>query len=448
MKSKQIFTIAIVAAAAIATILVTTGQAALDRPVSGPLVASGFIEAEEIKIGPETGGRIAAITVAEGNCVEAGQTLVRMDDAVLAAQITAAQASLAVAEAELAQAEAGARPEQIRQAEAALTQAKALHDSAHQAWQDAVAIRDNPQELNARIVDAQTQVAVAEAAVTQAEALKNAAEIAQTNYDDAYEAIDEAQEKWKALPEELRPPEPHLNAGLDSHLIPNRTWQAWVTLNTAKARLSGAQASLRDLLRMRAAPQSLDAQVDAARARYETTQAGVQQAEAYLAEITGGVAPETMTALAAQVAQAAARLETLQRQRAALTVTAPVGGRVLEIGQHAGELVAGGGTVLTLGNLDEVTLTVYVAVDRLSEVQIGQPATVSIESLPERTFTGTVVAIADEAEFTPRSAQTKEDRARMVFAVEIHIPNTGQATDGTLRPGLPADAHFAPQGES
>jgi HlyD family secretion protein len=79
---------------------------------------------------------------------------------------------------------------------------------------------------------------------------------------------------------------------------------------------------------------------------------------------------------------------------------------------------------------------VYVPESRLGQVEIGQEVAVSVDSFPERTFTGAVVAIADEAEFTPRNVQTQEERVNMVFAVDVRIPNP----DHALKPGLPADA--------
>jgi HlyD family secretion protein len=69
-------------------------------------------------------------------------------------------------------------------------------------------------------------------------------------------------------------------------------------------------------------------------------------------------------------------------------------------------------------------------------VFIGQQVEVQVDSFPERTFLGTVIALANEAEFTPRNVQTEEERVNMVFAVDVEIPNP----DHALRPGLPADA--------
>jgi len=89
-----------------------------------------------------------------------------------------------------------------------------------------------------------------------------------------------------------------------------------------------------------------------------------------------------------------------------------------------------------LGDLDKVTLTVYVPEDRLGQVQIGQQVEVRVDSFPERWFIGSVMAIAHEAEFTPRNVQTQEERVNMVFAVDVDILNP----DHALKPGLPADA--------
>ncbi|MCX7856177.1 MAG: biotin/lipoyl-binding protein, partial [Anaerolineae bacterium] len=72
------------------------------RPAAGALTASGFIEAEEVSVAAEVGGRIAEVLVAEGDMVEAGQVLVRLDDRIAHAQVAVAQAGVEVAQAGLA----------------------------------------------------------------------------------------------------------------------------------------------------------------------------------------------------------------------------------------------------------------------------------------------------------------------------------------------------------
>ena len=409
-------------------------QVELAEPEAEGLMASGFIEAEEVTIAPELGGRVIELLVDEGDEVEAGQVLAQLDRTLLEAQIEVTQAALDVAQAGLAQALAGARPEQIRQAEANLAQAEAARDGTYQAWQDLIAIRDNPQEMDAQIALAKAQVAAAEAALAQTTALKDAAEIAQDAFWDAKKALDELKEELEKIPEPFRPALPGLP--LDFHLIPNVYWKSWVGVNTAQAGLDGARAALNDLYAIRSNPQELNGQVDAAEAQYRATEAAVQMAQAQVDALRAGATAEEIAIVEAQVQQAQAALDALLVLRDKQTIAAPVGGLVLERSIHEGELAAPGATLLTLGDLDKVTLTVYVPENKLGQVHIGQQVEVRVDSFPDRTFTGTVVAIAHEAEFTPRNVQTQEERVNMVFAVDVEIPNA----DHALKPGLPADA--------
>jgi multidrug resistance efflux pump len=415
----------------------TLTQLDLAEPTEAGLTASGFIEAEEVDIAPQLGGRVAELLVEEGDDVEAGQLLARIDGTLLEAQIGSARAGVEIAEAQLAQVRAGARPQQIRQAEAGLAQAVAARDGALQAWRDARAIRDNPQELEAQIAGARSAVASAEAQLAEAVALKDAAAIARDSYWDAREEFEEAKEELEEIPEPLRPDMPdEIPAQLEFHLIPNQYWKAWVGVNSAKAQLQAARSSLANLLEMRDNVQELNAQVDAAKTAYERAKAGVQQAEAGLAALRSGATQEEIAAAKAQVEQARAALNKLLTEQEKLAVVAPVGGMVLQLNIHQGELAAPAATILTLGDLDQVTLTVYVPEDKLGQVNVGQEVKVQVDSFPDQVFEGTVVAIASEAEFTPRNVQTEEERVNMVFAVDVTIPNP----DHKLKPGVPADA--------
>lgn len=392
----------------------------------GPITASGFIEAEEVTIAPEVGGRIAEVLVAEGDTVEAGQVLVRLDDRIAQAQLEVAQAAVEVARAQLARAQAGARPEEIRRAQALLAQAKATRDGAYQAWQDARAILANPQELDARIAQLEAQVRTARASLDQAIALKDMAEM-------GYNQYQAAMREWESIPEPLRPP-----LSPEVHSVIYAYWKAWAGVNSAGAAYDGAVEALDLLYRMRENPQALRAQVDAAEAQYRAAEAAVAQAQAYLEGLQAGATAEEIAALEAQVRQAEAQRESARTLLEKLTLTAPVGGQVMEVVGHVGELAVPGAALVTLADLERVTLTVYVPVTRLGQVQIGQQVEVTVDSFPDRVFVGEVASIASEAEFTPRNIQTAEERASMVFAVKIVIPNPDRA----LKPGMPADARW------
>ena len=196
-------------------------------PFASPSVfaesVSGFIEGEEISIAAEVGGRIETITVDEGDSVTQGQELVRLDRATLDAQIAQAQAALATAQAQLAQVKAGARAEDIRQAEAALAQALAQRDGAKRAWENASAVRDTPQELDARIAAAEAQL---KAAKFQIEVAQANAITAKTRVD-AAGGVDQVRVEGKALV--------------------NQWWAAEATLQAAQANYEGAQKSLQIL---------------------------------------------------------------------------------------------------------------------------------------------------------------------------------------------------------
>jgi HlyD family secretion protein len=118
-------------------------------------------------------------------------------------------------------------------------------------------------------------------------------------------------------------------------------------------------------------------------------------------------------------------------------VRSPIDGVVLERLVEPGEVVAAGGTLLILGNLNELTLTVYVPEDKYGQIALGQVCWVMVDSFPDEMFVGRVSHIADRAEFTPRNVQTTESRKTTVFAVRLDVEPAG----GRLKPGMPADVN-------
>jgi HlyD family secretion protein len=406
------------------------------QPVRG-ISASGTIEVEEVAITAEIGGRIVAILADEGDEVRAGQPIVRLDDALLQAHLEEAEAAVEVARAGLVRVQAGVQPGAIRQAEASLAQASAARDATYQAWQDLLAVRDNPQELDDEIDQARTQLAQTESQLKQAQASVEALKMLRDSARHTANQLNAA-----SVPSITLPPSPDRPMSLE--VAPSayatdaeyQLWQAWVQMNTATAARDGAQQYLDDLLDMRANPQDVDAQVDAAKAQYDSAQAAVAVAEAQLAALKAGPSEEQVAAARAQVEQAEAALATLEVQLAKTAIYVPSDGVVVERVAHVGELAVPAATLLTVADLDEVTITVYVPEKDLGRVQLGQAADVTVDAYPGRTFHGQVMNIASEAEFTPKNVQTKEERVNTVFAVKMRIPNP----DHALKPGIPADA--------
>lgn len=117
------------------------------------------------------------------------------------------------------------------------------------------------------------------------------------------------------------------------------------------------------------------------------------------------------------------------------TVAAPADGVVTGRLVEPGAVVGPGSRLLVTVALDPAKVTFFLPNAELARAKPGAPATVRVDAYPDRTFKGAVRRVAEEAEFTPRNVQTREDRDRLVYAVEIEVDNG----DGALRPGMPAE---------
>ena len=124
-----------------------------------------------------------------------------------------------------------------------------------------------------------------------------------------------------------------------------------------------------------------------------------------------------------------------------MTISAPIDGVILTRNVEIGEFLQPGTTAFVLGQLSNLTITVYVPEDRFGQLKIGQTATVTVDSFPGLTFTATVIQIADKAEFTPRNVQTVEGRSSTVYAIKLSVKDP----EGRLKIGMPADVVFSDQ---
>jgi HlyD family secretion protein len=179
--------------------------------------------------------------------------------------------------------------------------------------------------------------------------------------------------------------------------------------------------------------------LDKAGTRFEVAGAQLEQARQRLRALEAGPRRERVRAqrAAVQAAEAAVRQATAALDYT--VVTAPFDGRVTTRHRDPGETVQPGQPVVTLLDPNDRWVRIYVAEDRIGAVRIGQPAVITSDTYPDRTYDGRVVFIAREAEFTPRNVQTKEDRVKLVYAVRVEI--TGDP-DYVLKPGTPADVHL------
>jgi len=386
-------------------VLLSACQSGVNRDA---LRFGGVIEAAQASVVAEVGGRVIEIAAEEGDSAQAGQALVRLDDEALLAQVKQAQAAVSAAEANLAQVKSGARSEDIAVAQAALLQAQAERDGAEMAFRDAEKIIHNPQQLLAQIDAARAAVKLAEQSVAVAQTKLAEARWWRDFYDDDHGR----------------------HASLDKQIV-----IAQNNLDAAQAQLDGANVQVRALEAMRYAPVALRAQVNSARSSYSMTLASVTVAEAALTESKAGSTPEEIALAEAQLRQAQAQLKLALAYQSRAVLRAPLTGVIVSRSTRVGETVQPGAALMSVANLDEVTLVAYVPQTELPRVQLGAAAQVNVDAYPGLVFTGRVTSIARQAEFTPRDIQAREDRANVVFAVKVRLPNA----DHRLKAGMPGD---------
>jgi multidrug resistance efflux pump len=167
-------------------------------------------------------------------------------------------------------------------------------------------------------------------------------------------------------------------------------------------------------------------------------EARVRSADANLSLALVDTSQEQLNLAQAQVDAAQATLDILQTQIDKLVLMAPIDGIVLYRSVEIGEVVQPGSSAMTIGDLENLTITVFIPEDEYGRINIGGQASVSVDSFPGRSYEAEVVRISDRAEFTPRNVQTEEGRRTTVFAVELSVFDP----TGELKPGMPADVIF------
>ena len=140
-----------------------------------------------------------------------------------------------------------------------------------------------------------------------------------------------------------------------------------------------------------------------------------------------------------QVASADAQLNLVADRIRKSEVRNPVAGTVLATYARAGEIVQIGQPLYRIADLSVVELRAYVTERQLAGIRLGQEALVSIDVGGGRqTLPGAVSWISARAEFTPTPIQTREERADLVYAIKIRVPNDR----GMMKIGMPADVQF------
>jgi HlyD family secretion protein len=345
------------------------------RPV--PLVVSGFIECDEVRVGSRVGGRVAEVMVQEGQTVKAGEPLFRIEPYDLNERLAKAQAQAAASRAELARLKEGYRLDEIAQAQArrdklAATLAKLVAGP-------------RPREIQIAVARLESAKANYDLAVTQQKRMaemSRAGTASQTEIDRADRELQTTLAAQRVADEEL----------------------ALLKEGTRKEEIDEARASL-------------------------------NEAEAALDLLKKGYRVQEIEQAAAQVQANEAEVATIKKQLDELTVGASVNSVVETIDLRPGDLVAANGPAVALLDLSKMWVRAYVPEGQLSRVKLGQKLAIRVDGMPNEKFAGRVSFVATDAEFTPRNVQTVEERSKQVFRIKVTLESGKER----LRVGMMAD---------
>jgi HlyD family secretion protein len=141
----------------------------------------------------------------------------------------------------------------------------------------------------------------------------------------------------------------------------------------------------------------------------------------------------------AQYEQAVLAKKMAEVQLGYTTIHSPMDGVLASIAQKAGENAVPGSTMAMLSQNQKLTVTIYIAETDIGKVKMGQSGDITTDSTGDKKYHGRVTFISSQAEFTPASIETKDQRTKLVYQVKLDITDS----DRNLKPGMPADVVLA-----
>ncbi len=356
--------------------VVLIGLLFVSQQKSGPLVVSGFVEADEIRVGSRVGGRVLKVLVEEGSLVRKGAALVELEPFDLLERKAESQQLLAQAAATYGKVAAGFRVEEIAQAKARRTQIQADLDK----------LRNGPRPQEISAAEADLRLANAEL------------ELART----VYQRVESLYGKQAA----------------DKN-----------TLDEATTSLKVAQAAVDARHEQLALLQEGSRAEDIARA-----EAQLDEADQALKLRQNGSRTEEIAEAKAKRDAFEAAVRAIERQLEELSILAPTESVVEAIDLQPGDLLSANAPAVALVDRQRMWVRAYVPENHLNLTN-GQAVDVRIDSFPGRIFKGEIVFVARQAEFTPANVQTPEERSKQVFRIKVQLTDGLDV----LRPGMAAD---------
>jgi HlyD family secretion protein len=212
--------------------------------------------------------------------------------------------------------------------------------------------------------------------------------------------------------------------------------QARANRDAAAQRLDDAKRDLDRAAQLREGGAVSQEAFDKARLAHDVAKSLFDSASEQLALVQAGPRRERIEGQRAQVVQAEAAVRQIEAMMANMTVRSTFDGVVTVRHREPGEIVSAGAAVLTVMNPADRWVRIYVPETRIGRMRLGLPAVLTCDTFPGKRYTGEISFIASQAEFTPKTVQTTEERVKLVYAVKVRI--TGDSALD-LKPGMPVD---------
>jgi HlyD family secretion protein len=351
------------------------------------IAVSGRVEGDESAVASKTSGRILEVRVREGDAVQAGDTIARLDDSQIRSREEQARLAVTVAESreQAARRQIAVFEEQLQQGELQTGQATI--------------------DASGRVEQADADLAGAEAELARQEAANQLAQFDKQAYTTLAEsgAVSERQGKQAV-------------AAADQQLA---------AVAAASRRVDAARGAV------------ITARSNLANGGIRRAQtAGVRQ---QIAQQQSEIAAATATA-----EHARAQLREAEADLRDLTVTAPFNGTIITRAAEPGEVVQAGTAIVTLVDLAKVYLRGFVPEGQIGEVKVGQPAHVYLDSNVRQPIDAVVSRIDPAATFTPENTYFRDDRVKQVVGVKLQL----RGALGFAKPGMPADGEILVHGDA
>jgi HlyD family secretion protein len=178
---------------------------------------------------------------------------------------------------------------------------------------------------------------------------------------------------------------------------------------------------------------------------YETAQQAYKEATAAKAKAAETLSLAVEGARSEEIEKAKANVsiyeQTLEQAKQKLVYTklhSPISGVVLTRSAENGEFIQTGNTVLTVADLTDMWIRGYVSEDYLGKVKLGQKVMIKSDSYPDKEYIGKVSYISSEAEFTPKTVQTYDERINFMYMIKVTVDNTSKE----LKYGMPVEGRI------